>query len=222
MLDAMAFRSAKGLFFEIGKSGEEYCLKNTYTEIPNEFAMYDPEEIEALFGKLLKICEHCEPVEETASPDVLSGEDKCFYAVLADGTEKLFRIPDDPDADPTDHLDTLAHYSEFNSQRLSTWTEENRLLAERLSLTRLRQVCRDKVEFFDMLMRILTATYADIDLQGVGSEENADGSVEIFETFDGEPAGGTILTILSDGRIFKPRGLPYLLLLMKHDVRVLR
>ena len=52
MAEITSIESVHGNYFVIGKSKDGYFLKNNFTEIPNEFGMYDIEEVGRLFQDL--------------------------------------------------------------------------------------------------------------------------------------------------------------------------
>ena len=60
--EIVAIKSADGCYFVIGKNEQGFFLKNKYTKIPNEFHLYNDEEVKELFQDLCDRVEECVPV----------------------------------------------------------------------------------------------------------------------------------------------------------------
>ena len=84
--EIVAIKSADGCYFVIGKNEQGFFLKNKYTKIPNEFHLYNDEEVKELFQDL------CDRVEECVPVSYPSGHpNSCMYVIYSDKSVQLYK-----------------------------------------------------------------------------------------------------------------------------------
>ena len=83
MRNVIEIRSESGNFFRIGRNGDGYYLKNSFTEIPNEFGFYDISQVKKLFIDL------CERIHESVPATDMNGHPNAYMRVLYDNDTQI-------------------------------------------------------------------------------------------------------------------------------------
>ncbi len=209
MKEIAEIRSANGNYFVIGKRNGSYYLKNKYTEIPNEFEVYDIAKVKELFADL------CERVPECKQVKYASGHpNSCMYVIYSDKTQVMFQQQDGIGKNLCAYTAKTAHFSEFFK---STFISGN---SELITLDHLRWVCEDKTENLDVLIQALKDFETD-DYIEVCHRTNAEGEIEIYRKIYGREHD-VLVTILPDGKIGKTGTYQFVELMKKHDVTVVK
>lgn len=209
MKEVIAFHSAKGNYYYIGKDEKGYYLRNRHTTIPNEFEKYSMEKIKELFDDLCERILECVPVDQ-----VLAGRhvNSYMYVVYDDMTEQLFMQQEGVGRNLCAYNCNVADYDEFLDEFLGFYNPGT------LTLERLRQVCKCKREDLDILLNAVRAMRGD-DYTYFDIEPRQDGGYNIVETCYCVP-NKEFITIMEDGSIGNTGELTYIKLLKEQGVHV--
>ena len=209
MKEVIAFHSAEGNYYYIGKSDKGYFLRNEYTVIPNEFEKYSMEDIKQLFDDLCERIPECLPVDRVRSD---RHKNSFMYVVYDDMTEQLYMEQEGVGKNLCAYNCHVAEYNEFFNDTFLA------IIPSTLTLDRLRQVCKDKKEDLDVMFDAVDSMDGD-DYTHFKIEERADGGYSIVRSCYGV-ADKEFITIMKDGSIGNTGWFTYIKLLKEHGVRV--
>lgn len=206
-------QSVNGSYFEIGigLDGKLY-LKNKYTEIPNEFALYDLEKVKELFDDLCSEIPNCEAVSFASSKE----HPNSFMRVLRDdGKVEILNKKLGSGKNLCALTCNAATYSEFFGTYIGAYNEM-------ITISRLRQVIKDKIEYKQIYQEAVEdiAIGAD-DYMWMKIRDNEDGSWEMDEYTYSRVSKEAYVSVDKDGYIINTGSLNYTELLKKNSVRVL-
>ncbi len=207
--EIVAIKSVEGSYFEIGRTRSGYYLKNSFTEIPNEFELYSIDVVKKLFDDL------CERVPECMRVDHSFGcPNDCICVVYSDRTEQLYHAQDGIGMNLAAFATETAKYVEFYEDPFYYWG------SPLMTLEHLRRVCRSKREDYAVFFKAIRDYIEDdgIDLHDVTL---SDGTIEIHELVLGFDFGADY-SIMPDGKIGKTGKLRFIELMKKNDVSVFR
>ena len=211
MKEIVAFRSAEGSYFSIGKNGNEYYLRNMYTVIPNEFKMYSMDRVKELFDSL------CERVPECVEVDHVKydkPQNAFMYVVYDDMSEHLFMKLEGAGKNLCAFTFRAADYNEFYDETFMSINPRS------LNIDRIRQVCRNKREDLYVLHEAIKDMDAD-DFQHYNIEPREDGGYNIVRNCY-EVSEKDFITIMKDGKIVNTGHFRYVEFLKNQGVRVLK
>ena len=135
-----------------------YYLKNKYTEIPNEFGIYDSNNLKGLFDGICASISECIPIEYASS----FSDDFQVRVYYEDNSSQAFKEQEENEGDSVSkEARHIAHISEFFSNTDSFWHPE-----ELLIINDLRCICKVGKISPDELLKNIKHTDED----GDGSE----------------------------------------------------
>ncbi len=191
-------------FFLMGKTAEGISLKNRFTEIPNEFEMYDLTKIEEAFNDACKMVKDLEEVSQMETGDLAV---KVHYS---DGTSRLLR--EGKDNNQFTHIVFTASSSNEFLPPLCFYYNDY------FSLFNLRKLCRKGRADFRKLYGELKYLYDD-DFEYVHINECDDGTICINHSVF--CVDRLLMKIMPDGQISETdEDMPFLTLLKQQGVRV--
>ncbi len=210
MKEIIAFHSAEGSYYYIGKTDDGYYLRNVHTVIPNEFEKYSMDAIKELFDNLCDRIPECLKVDRVRYDH---HENSFMYVVYDDMTEQLYMEQPGVGQNLCAYNCRVAEYNEFfNDVRLLSYNPGT------LTLERLRQVCKYKREDLDILREAVYAMGCE-DYVDFIIEPRVGGGYSIVKTRYGEPVYECV-TIMEDGSIDDAGYYVYTNLLKEKGVRV--
>lgn len=160
--EIVGFKSIKGGYFEIWKADDGYHLKNKYTEVPNEFKLYDEKTIKTLFDDL------CERVPECIPVDFESGHpNSCMRVIFADKTETIYKEQEKVGKNLCAYTSRVAEYSEFVGGILYP-------LSDTITIEHVRWVIKTKTENFSNVIEYLKNAIEDDYIDIVINKNNED------------------------------------------------
>ena len=139
MRTIVEIRSAKGDYFAIGRNKGGYYLKNKYTEIPNEFGLYDTNDVRKLFDELCSSISKCY-LQESLYP---IGDEAQIYVEYDDKSIELYKCPE-----RSGITIGVTRYSDLFDDVFFNRSDV-------LTLDHLRRVCRDKEESYSVFLYIM-------------------------------------------------------------------
>lgn len=199
-------RSAEGSYFVIGKNDDGYYLRNLYTEIPNEFGMYNIEEVQSLFDGL---CDRIPECKETDHP--YGHPNSCMRVIYSDGAEQLYKETEQG-LNLCAFTARAAQYSEFFGSVLF-------FRSELITLDHLRKVCSEKEERFEIFITALK-DYLEDDYLTLVEEIQEDGSIRIRENVYSNVYYP--VTINPDGYIEETGNIKFVELMKRNNVRIIK
>ena len=208
MKEVVAIKSENGSYFYIGKGRNRYYLKNRYTEIPNEFGMYDLGKVKEIFNEL------CERIPESVPAVSSLGHPNSFMRVVySDRTEEIF-TQGEAGRNLCAYTSNAANYSEFFTGRIFGGKSEY------VTLDHLRWVCSEKEENMDVFIKALK-DFEEDDYLYLEEKKLEDGTISIDKHCYGNVSKGFV-SILPDGRIGNDGGFKFVKLMKAKDVRIKR
>lgn len=139
MRNIVEIRAAKGDYFAIGRDTGGYYIKNKYTEIPNEFGLYDTNDVRKLFDELCSSISKCN-LQESLYP---IGDEAQIYVEYDDKSIELYKCPERSGIT----IGVIRYSDLFDDVFFSK--------SEVLTLDHLRRVCRDKEESYSVFLYIM-------------------------------------------------------------------
>jgi len=212
MPNVKCIQSANGNYFEIGISvdGDIY-LYNKYTQVPNEFGLYDKEKVRELFDNLRAEIPNCEPVDFASWK---AHPNSHMRVLFDDGSVQIYK-----ETEKGKNLCAMtynaASYSEF-------WGPYIGADNEMVTLSRLRQVIKEKREYKKLFQEAVEdiAIGAD-DYMWMKIRDNEDGSWEMDEYIYGRVSKEAYVSADKDGYIINTGGLKYTELLKENGVKLI-
>ena len=204
MKEIVGFKSINGGYFEIWKADDGYHLKNKYTEVPNEFKLYDEKTIKTLFDDL------CERVPECIPVDFASGHpNSCMRVVFADKSEAIYKKQEKVGKNLCAYISRVAEYSEFVGGILYPHSDT-------ITIEHVRWVIKTKTESFSNVIEYLKNAIED-DYIDININKNSEDIREISKVVYGFKCR-PFMTVFPNGEFETKEKVLYLEFLKENDV----
>ena len=202
--EIVGFKSINGGYFEIWKADDGYHLKNKYTEVPNEFKLYNKKAIKKLFDDLCERVPECIPVEfESGHPN------SCMRVIFGDKTETIYKEQEKVGKNLCAYTSQVANYSEFVG---GIWYP----FSKTITIEHIRWVVKTKAESFSNVIDYLKTAIED-DYIDIVINKNSEGAIEISEVIYGFKRK-PFMTVYLNGEFETTIKMPYLELLKRYKV----
>ncbi len=208
MRNVIEIRSESGNFFRIGRNEDGYYLKNSFTEIPNEFGFYDINQVKKLFIDL------CERILESVPATDMNEHPNAYMRVFYDNDTQILYTQGTDGKNLCAYTSRAANFSEFYTRTF--FGERSKLI----TLEHLRQICTGKEESLETFFKALK-DYTEDDYTFLEMVELPDGGISIDKSCYGVKANGFV-TISPDGFIGNDGDLAFVQLMKREGVKVRR
>lgn len=212
MANVKCIQSVNGSYFEIGISDDgNIYLYNKFTQVPNEFGLYDMEKVKELFDDLCAEIPNSEPVNFASWK---AHPNSHMRVLFDDGNVQIYR-----ETKKGKNLCALtsnvASYSEFHGPYIGA---DN----EMITVSRLRQVIKEKREYKKLFQKAVEdIAIGTDDYMWVKIRDGEDGSWEMDEYTYGRVSIEAYVSADKDGCIINTGGLKYAELLKENGVRLI-
>lgn len=206
MKNVISIQSVRGESFIIGKNSKGYYLRNKYTEIPNEFGMYDINDVEELFNGL------CERIPESVKTLFPCGHpNSCMKVTYDDNTTAMYK-----QGETGLNLCAFTHHAAAFSEYYERSFFDGR--SDLITLDYLRGVCSKGKASLETVYKAIK-DYKEDDYTFLEKSRLLDGTISIDKKCYGVLSPGMV-TIMPDGHIGNTYDIKFLELMKKQGVVV--